>query len=388
MLMLAFTLLTATHAVSAAAAAAVTDAAAYGCSTDVDCSLSGTCVAGKCVCEQWTKGPDCAALNLIPLASEAELAPAVLPVANMTRWGSSPVFDNGVYHLFSAEMADHCSLSVWGYKSQVIHSTSKSPTGPFTRHDLAVGTEAHNPVLSRAIDGTWLLWTCGCPHTATPGCSKETLTCPGGKAAAWTTTVYSSQSLDGPWEPHVDVLNGIGGNNLSQNVSPLHEANGTVMLMFKGPDNNTEASIAIAEHWAGPYTLQPKHTNIFAAATLANNITNEDCWWWRSKKTGSYHVLSHRMELTDRTGPVSGGHAFANSIDDWHYAITPAYTVNVDFAGGAGKNASKLQRRERPQLLLDAEGQPSVLYNAASISLSGNDGRPFTFAQKLGPAEE
>lgn len=104
MLMLAFTLLTATHAVSAAAAAAVTDAAAYGCSTDVDCSLSGTCVAGKCVCEQWTKGPDCAALNLIPLASEAELAPAVLPVANMTRWGSSPVFDNGVYHLFSAEM--------------------------------------------------------------------------------------------------------------------------------------------------------------------------------------------------------------------------------------------------------------------------------------------
>jgi hypothetical protein len=172
--------------------------------------------------------------------------------------------------------------------------------------------------------------------------------------------------------------------NMSQNVSPLHEANGTVMLMFKGPDNNTEASIAIANHWSGPYTLQRRHTNIFAAATLANNITNEDCWWWRSRKTGAYHVLSHRMELADRTGPVSGGHAFASSIDDWHYASTPAYTVNVDFAAGAGKNASRLQRRERPQLLLDAEGQPSVLYNAASFSRTGNSGRPFTFAQRLG----
>ena len=185
--------------------------------------------------------------------------------------------------------------------------------GPFTRQGLAVGTEAHNPVLSRATDGTWLLWTCGCPHAAPPGCGHAALVCPGGKAAAWTTTVYSATSLDGPWEPHVDLLAGIGGMNMSQNVSPLHEANGTVMLMFKGPDNNTEASIAIADHWAGPYTLQRRHTNIFAAATLLNNITNEDCWWWRSSKTGSYHVLSHRMEITDRTGPVSGGYVHAGT---------------------------------------------------------------------------
>ena len=61
--------------------------------------------------------------------------------------------------------------------------------------------------------------------------------------------------------------------------------------------------------------------------------------------------------------------------------------MNVDYAPGVGMNASKLQRRERPQLLLDADGQPSVLYNAASFSRTGEDGRPFTFAQRLGSDE-
>ena len=43
---------------------------AAACSTDLDCSLAGSCVAGKCECEAWTKGADCAALNLSPLAGE------------------------------------------------------------------------------------------------------------------------------------------------------------------------------------------------------------------------------------------------------------------------------------------------------------------------------
>ena len=140
-----------------------------------------------------------------------------------------------------------------------------------------------------------------------------------GAAAPWTTTVYSSKSLDGPWTAHVDVLGNITQKRLgtgwtvssgvflsdqqpalgSQNVSPIMEKDGSVKLMFKGPvyfidlfadcisptvwtpprlrsspcitedpyintdsqDNNTEASIAIAPHWTGPYTLA--HVNIF-----------------------------------------------------------------------------------------------------------------------------
>lgn len=65
-------------------------------------------------------------------------------------------------------------------------------------------------------------------------------------------------------EPHVNLLGEAlkGTTGLSQNVSPIMEPDGSVKLMFKGPDNNTEASIAVAPHWSGPYTLL--HVNIWS----------------------------------------------------------------------------------------------------------------------------
>jgi hypothetical protein len=171
------------------------------CKTDLDCSLAGMCRGGVCHCQSWTKGPDCSELNIVPPATPAAVVAAVQPAGNWTRWGSSVVEDaDGQFHLFSAEMADECPLSVWGFKSTVIHSVSASPTGPFHRLGIAIPAEAHNPVISRAVDGTWLIWTCGCPNpNAPPGCARHKHSCSGGQEAAWTTTVYSSQSLDGPW---------------------------------------------------------------------------------------------------------------------------------------------------------------------------------------------
>jgi hypothetical protein len=276
-------------------------------------------------------------------------------------------------------MADNCSLGVWTFKSTVIHSVSDSPTGPFARVGVAIPAEAHNPVVSRAVDGQWLIWTCGCPNpsAAPTGCAHQALKCEGGQDASWTTTVYSSKSLDGPWTPHVDVLGSAlkGTTGLSQNVSPIMEEDGSVMLMFKGPDNNTEASIAIAPHWAGPYKLT--NVNIFAKF-YADNVTNEDCWWWRGAN-GAYHVLSHRMTPADRTGAASGGHGYATSIDDWHYALAPAYTTTLDVEGGG---TVSVKRRERPQLLL-RNGTPAVLYNG----VMPKDGLPFTWAQAFGGSQ-
>eukprot|EP00039_Didymoeca_costata_P027400 m.18329 g.18329 ORF g.18329 m.18329 type:complete len:371 (+) comp6282_c0_seq2:164-1276(+) len=344
------------------------------CTSDLDCSLAGTCKQGQCECQSWTKGADCAALNMKPVDSLSAIKPLVQPHDAWTRWGGSVVYSDGKYHMFSAEMAFKCSLSVWGFKSQVIHSVSDNPYGPFTFESVAVGTEAHNPVLSQAVDGTWLLWTCGCPHTPNnQKCDHETLTCPGGAAAAWTTTVYSSKSLNGPWTPHVNLLGNITKGRLgSQNVSPIMAANGSVYLMFKGPDNNTEASIAYAPSWQGPYKLL--HVNIFAKY-YSENITNEDVWWWQSKD-GIYHALSHRMTPADRESFEVGGHAFATSMDDWSYALTPAYTREVALKDGSTVN---LTRRERPQLLLNEDGEPTYVYNAV-----GFNSTTFTFCQQLG----
>ena len=43
-------------------------------------------------------------------------------VQKWTNWGASVTEDpeqKGRFHMFAAEMADHCTLGVWGVKSQV-----------------------------------------------------------------------------------------------------------------------------------------------------------------------------------------------------------------------------------------------------------------------------
>ena len=97
--------------------------AASKCTSDMDCSLAGKCNAatGNCVCEGWTKGDDCAALNLLPLSAESAFKSVIanMSEAKWTTWGGSVVEYQGKYHMFAAEMADHCTLGVWTFKSQV-----------------------------------------------------------------------------------------------------------------------------------------------------------------------------------------------------------------------------------------------------------------------------
>jgi hypothetical protein len=218
------------------------------CTDDLDCSLAGACIAGVCRCESWTKGHDCAALNLVPLSSAAAMTSAVVPVNGTTRWGGSVVDDrnsSGLFHLFGAEFANDCPLAAWGHQSRVYHAVSENATGPFTRIGVAVGTEAHNPVMTRdPVDGTWLLFTMGCPfdNSNDHSCAKTNVSCGvHGIGAYWTTTVYSSSSLNGPWQSHVDILGNmtLGWFSGSQNVSPMFNPNGSLVRY---------SSLSISQH--------------------------------------------------------------------------------------------------------------------------------------------
>ena len=69
--------------------------------------------------------------------------------------------------------------------AHLFNTTTTTSSSNNTKHQTTNNKQqAHNPVLSRATDGTWLIWTCGCPHEAQPGCSRGALTCPGGKYSA------------------------------------------------------------------------------------------------------------------------------------------------------------------------------------------------------------
>jgi len=85
---------------------------------------------------------------------------------SLTSWGGNVILgDDGLYHLFAAAFGGAgpgpCPLGAWTTNSEVIHATASSPIGPFKMSDVALPSQHHNPHITRAPDGEYLLYTIG-----------------------------------------------------------------------------------------------------------------------------------------------------------------------------------------------------------------------------------
>jgi hypothetical protein len=113
------------------------------CQSEMDCSLGGVCVNGKCLCDKTWKGPTCTALNLLP-ANRSE----GLHQATYASWGGMAVEEGGRYHLFFADFTNHCGLGNWGTNSQVSRAVSDTgPAGPYTKVEVLEEPFHHNPTI-------------------------------------------------------------------------------------------------------------------------------------------------------------------------------------------------------------------------------------------------
>ena len=81
-------------------------------------------------------------------------------------------------------------------------------------------------------------------------------------------------------------------------------------------------------------------------------------------------MLMHNM------GGGVGSHAFSRDSENWTRSSVQPYTSNVSFADGTWHN---MPRRERPQLLLDANGRP--LYFSSGV-VTAKD-RSYTLVMKV-----
>ena len=129
---------------------------ALACQQDLDCSLNGKCVLGRCECElPWT-GSSCGLFDFIP-APQPSAAYGYDP--NVTSWGGNAVVgDDGLFHLFVTEIAGkNCGFSAWKHNSQVVHATAHSPNGPYERQGVALPVSSHNPQIIRFKDD-WLIF--------------------------------------------------------------------------------------------------------------------------------------------------------------------------------------------------------------------------------------
>ena len=267
------------------------------CETALDCTLSGECVAGKCVCyKPWTAAPDCSAMAFLPAPVERGFPP---PGHNETTWGGSVALDpvGGKYHMFVAEMMNECPLNTWGQNSRCTHAVADTPVGPYLFSDVAVQNWCHNPAIILTKDAStgapvWALFHIGDgTGGSTKNCTATRAEAAVGHAAvssASGSTLHTAPTPNGPWTP----ASPLGSCN---NPAPFLHNNGTVYIVCDGfrlyrGDSFTAAGTTWTQ--VGP--------QISASGTpIAGNY--EDPFLYIDAR-GNWHILYHVY----RTGPVGG----------------------------------------------------------------------------------
>ena len=143
----------------------VTNIQTISTSCPLECSLNGVCERNSsCVCDPGWIGADCSRLNLGPAPPGGALGVGPTPFSSPSRWGGNALLDpeTKLWHLFSTEIPGvGCGLHDWQGGSTVIHSTASNVLGPFTRRDLALPQDAHNPQAIRMPDGKWYIFHIG-----------------------------------------------------------------------------------------------------------------------------------------------------------------------------------------------------------------------------------
>ena len=347
------------------------------------CSLNGAWHAADstCTCRAAWTGPTCAQLDLLPMSPSRAERGAYRP-GNRTSWGANVLRspEDGLYHMFVAEMKEDCTLTSWIPNSQVVHATSATPAGPFAFKELLFDTFHHNPRLARdPKDGAYLLFMIGGPHEGTAGAGNCSDIPPAqGELLDTRIIVSRATSLNGPWSTPSGPLIERGAvdawDYVVTNPSPIILENGTALMYYRGTPKYWDLSsaldlpesvgVAIAPHWSGPYK------KLFQEPIL--KVMNEDPFAWRDGKAdgGGFHLLTHGREDWWNTH-----HSWSEDGLTWSDGSDIACDPNITLTNGS---IYKFTNRERPRIFFnETTGRPAMLFNGVC------PGKKYTYSYTL-----
>ena len=333
-----------------------------------DCTGS-PCVNGTCQCDPGFTGTNCATAQL------GSGAVAFYEKQDWV-WGTSVLTDAaGAHHAFTMELKNRCGVQHYRHNGRIIHGTASNVLGPFTRRGVALdarpgffdGVEVEDPAIVRLPnDKGYLLYYTGAAYAnqSSLNCSQgdQPDTAHGPLGAAQRIGVAFSPSLDAPWqrlpEPILRPRAGKWDSERVCNPAPLILPNGTVLLVYRATSltgRQGGLGVASAPDWRGPYTA-------LTDAPLFDGYAEDAALFLGP--SGVIHLIAHG----EIRGLGVGVHAASVDGVAWGRADT-AYTLYVDWATNRTQSAShealRLGRRERPQILIGADGRPSALYNSA-----------------------
>jgi len=349
------------------------------CSKESDCWYNGVCKSGACVCDVGWMGESCTVLNLKPAPMEGAYGYS----PNVSSWGGVPILIDGTYHLYVAEMVNHCGLCEWQYNSRVVHATSSSLLGPYKFKDQSLGVWAHNPQITVDKTGSepvYLLFHLGngnmrtpkvCNNSATSShlvmnhksTMKETIKQRDGIKAplAGGMTLHTATNPAGPWTAQ--------DTPECNNPAPYVHKNGSILLVCSCWQCAWHAYTAPS--WKGPWKDSP-----FTLVGDGGKGIWEDPFIWLDTR-GVYKMLSHAFlgggtEYAIRVG----GFAYSFDGKTWTRSPNPPFDNKITQVNGVVKTEFT---RERPKIFFDKDGTtPLALFNGVcdaghNKELCGND---------------
>ena len=380
--------------VLAACAAAVDSAVllSSACVTDADCSYNGVCSSGQvkrasCACDAAWGGADCGSLRLLPTSRVAGLR-AVDGGHNTSTWGGTVALDNemGKLHMWASQISGHCGINAWKINSFVVHAVaSKENPTVFTRvnssTDMSFPIFTHEPSVSRAPTGEWVLYWSGypkgrslgppCMSACTDGWTPKNLSAYGCKlprGGSPPTYMSWAASPDGPWSPPVEVLAAPWDTNLAvvilQNGSAIGTARRNGMPVYLVSASNWKNASSYQYHAAQPLFQLPRKTVIEDGSVYLD-------------RQGRYHAIFHSGLL--------GIHTFSKDGLSWSYGGV-AWNNTVAFQGGGGYS---FRRRERPHFVFGDAADPhriTALTTAVSYGEEGDSDACYTLLQPVSQA--
>lgn len=234
---------------------------------------------------------------------------------------------DGKYHMYASRWSQSAGHNGW-FGSNCVHTVSDSVRGPYVDKGLCYSDangQGHNVMVDQMNDGTYFVLI---SETRRPA------------------TIYTSKSLDGPWNKlgtmsfqangfNVDAAS---GSELHSNTTLLQRPDGSFLCTAR------HGFIALSTTGIlGPYKVQTN--SVYPNIAGLNNGNAEDPVIWRSG--GRYHITVNWWDAKQARHLMSD-----DGIHNWK-DMGLAYTPSKDFIRYTDGTVNRWTKIERPQVYLE-----------------------------------
>lgn len=384
----------------------------WACRSNEDCSLNGRCEEhGGCSCRPAWTGDRCQTLSIQPTPKSAGYN-GVDNGNHTSSWGGAVLRGNdNRFHMFAAEMTEHCGIGAWSQNSRVIHATSTSPSGPYTRQNVVWEVFSHEPEVVPGPNGEFVMYftaqlrsphgLCDCCRQGDDPCDGSTgpNDCPsnplGDSDGSFMSWAPANSTGDERWDwssPQPLFPDYVGSDT---NFAPIILQNGSLVALWREwTERGSRQYVATATDWKNMSTYE-QHTDRQEIFPDLGAAGVEDQFLYQDDE-GYFHAVFHHMYGTGTSTQwwldPTGGHAYSKDGWTWTYTgvawgnATARYNTPADQGGEvvfADGSTERFTRLERPHLILKSSsfeegarlrGEPTFLINSAQYGMGTDPG--------------